>query len=139
MYFNFKWNRLIASLIGHESEICKALWNYSGYLIATGSLDGTARIWDVRRLDKCLFNIQKHQSEILDIAFDTKGYRLATASKDRTARIWNIDSVLKSESTMKGHTDEISKVCHIWSFYISTYIYSSHFTRFPSIHLGTYC
>ena len=39
--------RVVHSLIGHTGEISSAQFNYSGDLIVSGSIDRTAKLWDV--------------------------------------------------------------------------------------------
>ena len=86
------------------------MWNFSCDLIATGSLDSTARVWDLRKTSESLFTIKEHSDEVLDVAFDYNGRRLATASNDCTACVWNLSGDLEMISVMQGHTEEVSKV-----------------------------
>lgn len=97
-------------LRGHTAELSNCVWNFSSTLIATGSLDRTARIWDVRRLDQQLHLVSTHSDEVLDVSFDAAGKRLATCSSDCTARVWNLEP-LEMLSLMAGHMDEVNKVC----------------------------
>ncbi|KAH8271332.1 hypothetical protein KR018_006993 [Drosophila ironensis] len=101
-------------LRGHSAELSNCVWNFAGSLIATGSLDFTARIWDIRRLDRELYLPAKHGDEVLDVSFDAAGRLLATCSSDCTARVWDLEESaeqLEMLSLMAGHTDEVSKVC----------------------------
>lgn len=95
------------------------MWNFSCDLIATCSLDSTARIWDIRKPSESLFVIREHTDEVLDVTFDSTGHRLATASNDCTARVWNLRGDLEMQSVMLGHTEEVSKV----SFWVKHFIF----------------
>lgn len=100
----------MASFRGHTAELSNCIWNFTGDLIATSSLDSTARIWDLRNADECLFEITDHRDEVLDIAFDCTGKLLATGGSDCTARVWSIRGELNLMALMAGHSDEVSKV-----------------------------
>lgn len=92
---------------GHHAELSNCIWNFSYDLIATSSLDGTAKIWDIRDFKRPLFTF-KHRDEVLDVCFDYTG-KIATCSSDCTAKVYN--SMGKAMMTLEGHTDEISKIC----------------------------
>ncbi|CAD6993690.1 unnamed protein product [Ceratitis capitata] len=101
---------LVSQLRGHTAELSNCVWNFSCIHIATSSLDSTAQLWDVRRLDAPLFNITGHREEVLDVCFNSSGCRLATCSSDCTARVWNVRGDLEQLAVMEGHNDEVSKV-----------------------------
>lgn len=60
-------------------------------LVATGSMDNTAKIWDVETGEE-IFNLKGHKAEIVSLAFNTDGDKLMTSSFDSTARIWDVCS-----------------------------------------------
>lgn len=95
-------------LIGHHAELSNCLYNFDCSLIASSSMDKTAKIWDVR-MNSCLATLLGHDDEVLDLAFENNDKKLATASSDTTARIWDISSNFQQLALMKGHREEISK------------------------------
>ena len=105
----FLFNRHALVLRGHEAELSNAIWNFQCSMIATSSLDKTARIWDLRNVN-CLHSIAGHRDEVLDLAFNSTGTRLATASADSTAKIWDVQANFELVTIMAGHLDEISKI-----------------------------
>lgn len=96
-------------LEGHAAELSNCLWNFDHSLIATGSIDGTARLWDIRSVNTSHI-IDGHNDEVLDVCFNYTGKLLATVSNDHTCKIWNIENDIHLVSTMFGHSDEVSKV-----------------------------
>jgi len=64
-----------------------------GNTLATGSLDNTVWLWDVRDLrHPNLWGILTgHVGGVTSVAFSPDGYTLATGSLDTTARLWETD------------------------------------------------
>lgn len=60
-----------------------------GILVATGSMDHTAKLWDVETGQE-IFNLSGHRAEIVSLCFNTDGDKLLTASFDNTAKIWDV-------------------------------------------------
>ena len=60
-----------------------------GLLVATGSMDHTAKLRDVEH-GKELFNLEGHKAEIVSLSFNTDGDKIMTSSFDNTAKIWDV-------------------------------------------------
>ena len=84
-------------MIGHRGEISNSLFNYDSSLIATASMDQTAKLWD-SRTGQVVATLRGHEDEVLDITFDYTGLNLATASADGTC--YTVDP------PNKGHTGD---------------------------------
>ena len=100
--------RRTSVLIGHRGGISNCVYNFDCSLIASSSLDKTAKVWD-SRTNSCLKTLLGHDDELLDLAFDNKGQKLATVSSDTTARIWDVSSSFQQLNLLKGHKEEVSK------------------------------
>jgi predicted NACHT family NTPase len=78
----------LAALHGHSNEIECLAYGRDGKLLATGSFDQTAILWDLAG-GKAKFVLKGHTGPVLGVAFNKDGSRLATASADTMVKIWD--------------------------------------------------
>ncbi|MBY0524748.1 MAG: hypothetical protein K2R98_15190 [Gemmataceae bacterium] len=74
---------------GHDDQIRCLTFSLDGKLIATGSDDKIARIWDASTGEEILV-LRGHTRELLSIAFSTDGRLLATGCADGVTKIWDV-------------------------------------------------
>ena len=55
-------------LEGHVKGVLSTAFSPNGYLMATGSEDNTARVWDLRKRS-CLYTLPAHQSSVATVLF----------------------------------------------------------------------
>jgi hypothetical protein len=105
-YLNRQYRGGIFTLNGHAQKVTSVAFSPDGLRLATGSEDGTARIWDARTAKK-LLDCKGHSSSVSSVAFSPDGLRLATGSD--TARVWDArtgEKLLECE----GHTPGVTSV-----------------------------
>lgn len=137
--------RRTSVLIGHRAELSNCLYNFDCSLIASSSMDKSAKVWDAR-MNSCVATLLGHDDEVLDLAFDNNGKRLATASSDTTARVWDISSNFQQLTFMKGHREEVSKgkfltangrfVPHLFSIYVKCIKVLRTYFQFASVQMA---
>jgi len=67
-------------------------WNSDGTLLATGSYDGLARIWDCK--GKLRLKLDKHSGPIFSLKWSNTGEYLLSGSVDKSAIVWDTNTGL---------------------------------------------
>ena len=85
-------------LRGHEDWVTSVAFSPDGRWLASGSDDGTARVWDLQVRDPSAEPrvLRGHEGPIPTVAYRPDGRWLATGSGDRTVRLWDLSSLLVS-------------------------------------------
>lgn len=79
---------LLRTLIGHTRPVCAVAFSPDGKRLATGSKDGSIRLWDAAT-GQMLWAKQLHSEEVNGVVFSPDGRTLASAGDDRTIRLWD--------------------------------------------------
>jgi WD40 repeat protein len=79
----------LAVLSGHGAEILDLAFSPDGERVATGSEDGTARIWSTAS-GESMHVLRGHRDVVLTVCFSPDGDRLVTGGGDGTARVWSV-------------------------------------------------
>jgi TRAP-type C4-dicarboxylate transport system substrate-binding protein/Tol biopolymer transport system component len=93
---------------GHTAEIYDIDISPDGKYLATGSVDTTARLWDLATGEP-IRTFSGHTGAIDGIAFSPDGKTLVTGSADHTARLWDVMSG-ETIRVLSGHTAEVGAV-----------------------------
>ncbi|MEU9146708.1 trypsin-like peptidase domain-containing protein [Streptomyces sp. NPDC048349] len=95
-------------LAGHTDTVYSVGFSPDGATLATGSGDGTARLWDVDT-GKTRTTLTGHSEAVLSVAFSPDGATVATAGLDGTARLWDAKTG-KARTQLHGHTATVNSV-----------------------------
>jgi len=74
---------------GHEKGVTTVAYSPDGKVIASGSEDGTVKVWDVPSR-KEIASFDGHQDAIISVAFHPKGRFLASMGNDKAIRFWDL-------------------------------------------------
>jgi WD40 repeat protein len=86
------WSALLQTLEGHTLWVNTVTFSEDGDMLASGSQDGTVRLWDPTT-GQCLQTLEAHNSPIITVAFflkDEEMLELGSASDDGTVRLWDL-------------------------------------------------
>jgi WD40 repeat protein len=75
-----------------------------GSRILTGSIDNTARLWDLQGHEIAIF--KGHPGPVYSAVFSPDGSHILTASADKTARLWDLQG--REIASFKGHTEAVT-------------------------------
>jgi hypothetical protein len=75
-------------LDGHQRQIMTVAWSPNGDILATGSRDGTVRLW-ARDSGREIATLTAHPAGVERVEFSFRGNRLYTSGRDLTVRIWD--------------------------------------------------
>ena len=87
--FAFPGGEQIAVLRGHAGRVSALQFSPDSRLLATASLDGSARLWNAAD-GAPSGTLRAHSASVRSLAFDTTGRRLATGGDDKALFIWNV-------------------------------------------------
>jgi WD40 repeat protein len=75
-------------LVGHTEQVYGMAWSSASGLLASGSFDGTARVWNVLR-DEAVQTLNCGNSSVFSVAWSPDGRLLACGVQDGRVFIWD--------------------------------------------------
>ncbi|MGH3709596.1 MAG: helix-turn-helix domain-containing protein [Pseudonocardiaceae bacterium] len=101
----------IATLPDHTGRITKVVFSPVDRILATGSDDGTVRLWNVTNPKQpTLVGPPLMTGSLTKMVFSLDGRTLATASNDGAVRLWNVANHQPITSLMTDHTVSVNSV-----------------------------
>jgi len=97
------------TLSSHLRSVISVSWNPSDETLATGSTDGTVKLWS--KQGKLLQTLSNQQKPVYSVSWSPDGETLAAGSRDGKVKLWNKQGKLLR--TLTGHQKDIESVS--WS------------------------
>jgi len=102
--------RLVAALAGHSDAVCSVAYSPDGRILASGSNDGTMRIWDARTGEKIMSPLTSDGSGVYSVVFAPNGERIASGMCGGAVYVWDVPTGRTVLQPMVGHSDSVRSV-----------------------------
>jgi WD40 repeat protein len=103
-------------LSGHRSAVTSLGFAPDGARLVSGSVDGSVRLWDVRRPDQKPIRLEGHGGWVWAVAFARDGERLVSGGADRVVRLWPTRSAPLAEGVCAQRSRNLTP--EEWSAYL---------------------
>ena len=101
--FRARKSRPLADIVPMSTSVA---FSPDGQYILTGSLDHTAKLWDLQGQEVQAFS--GHSSYVYSVAFSPDGQYILTGSSDKTAKLWDLQG--QEVRAFSGHSSEVTSV-----------------------------
>lgn len=105
---NIHTDEYLMTFQGHSSHICSVSLSSDNRFVASGSTDGTVRLWN-RQTGACL-QVLEHGSQVFCVVFSPDDCILASGGTDSTIKLWSVNTGRRT-NLLQGHTGWISPLC----------------------------
>jgi WD40 repeat protein len=98
------------TLTGHKDGVSSVAFNPDGQTLASGSFDGTIRLWDMSQPTAEPLVLTGNEDGVYSVAFSPDGQTLASGGFDGTIRLWDMNQPTAEPLALPGYQDVVLSV-----------------------------
>ena len=96
------------ALLPSASPLSSVVFSPDGTTLASGSRDGTVKLWDVATR-ATIASLERHTDGVRSVVFSPDGTVLASGAFDNTVKLWDV-ATRAIIATLEGHTGGVNSV-----------------------------
>jgi len=101
---------LAMALIGHEDKVNAIAYSHDSLFLASGSSDGTVRLWDTRTGQEAISPLHSGDGKVSSVAFSPDGRFVASGMSDGPIHVWDVRAGRSSTTPLLGHVGDVTCV-----------------------------
>jgi len=102
--------RLIMTLTGHEAGVNSVVYSPDGLFVASGSDDGTVRVWDTRTGEETMSPLKSGNGVVTSVDFSPNGSSIAAGMDEGFVCMWSLLGSRQSLQRLSGHSGSVRSV-----------------------------
>jgi len=100
----------VMTLTGHDSAVRSVSYSFDGRLLASGSDDGTVRIWDTRTGEEAMSPMRSGDGKVLSVDVARNSKWVASGTESGAVCVWNVTPGQASQRKLIGHSRPVNSV-----------------------------
>jgi len=100
----------VMRLTGHDGAVRSVSYSSDGHLLASGSDDGTVRIWDTLTGEEKISPMRSGDGAVLSVDFARNGKWVASGTEACTVCIWTVTTGHRSLQKLSNHSGSVRSV-----------------------------
>jgi len=100
----------IMTLTGHDDAVTSVSYSPDGRILASGSKDGSVRVWDTRTGEEAMLPLRSGDGKVLSVDFARNGKWIGSGTESGAVWVWNVAPDQAGRRQLSGHTAAVNSV-----------------------------
>jgi len=100
------------TLTGHDGAVNSIAYSSNGRMLASGSADGTVRIWDMRTGEELMTPLRSGDGAVWSVSLATNGESVVSGTDVGVVCVWSLVDAHAYAQRLRGHSAAVSSVLY---------------------------